>query len=154
LLESGLDIRTMNAVRRRISGIKGGKLAAAAAPARIVTLAISDIPGDDPGAIASGPTVADNYARLDLGEAIAKLDGKVPAEVIAHLKRPAVAPTVSRAEFRMIATPRMALDAAAKAARAAGLDVEILGDDLEGEARMLGASMAKLALAGARKPKV
>jgi glycerate 2-kinase len=73
LLASGLDIRMMNAIRRRLSAIKGGKLAAAAAPARVVTLAISDIPGDDPGAIASGPTVQDGDALVDVGPAVDKL---------------------------------------------------------------------------------
>ena len=154
LLASGLDIRTMNAVRRRLSGIKGGKLAAAAAPARIVTLTISDIPGDDPAAIASGPTVEDRYADMDLSDAIARLEGRVPPVVIERLRRAEPPPVVARAEVRMIATPGMALTAAAAVARAAGLEVEILGDDLEGESAELGAGMAALALADRSRPTV
>lgn len=154
LLASGLDICTMNAVRRRLSAIKGGKLAAAARPARILTLAISDIPGDDPGAIASGPTVADTYSEMDLSAAIALLSPRLPAAVIEKLRAPSPPAVVKRAEFHLIATPRMALDAAAGVARAAGLDVEILGDDLEGESREVGAAQARLAMARTARPKV
>ncbi|OJU13500.1 MAG: glycerate kinase, partial [Caulobacterales bacterium 68-7] len=154
LLASGLDIRTMNAVRRRLSGIKGGKLAAAAAPARIVTLTISDIPGDDPAAIASGPTLADSYAAMDLSDAIARLEGRVPPAVIERLRRAEPPPVVARAEVRMIATPGMALQAAAAVARDAGLEIEILGDDLEGESANVGAEQAALALAGRDRPTV
>lgn len=155
LLASGLDIRTMNVIRRRLSAIKGGKLAAAAAPARVVTLAISDIPGDDPGAIASGPTVPDTSTLVDIQWAIDRLKDAVPAVVVEHLKRPVqVMPSWPDCEFRMVATPAAALDAAAALARAAGLDVEILGDDLEGEAREVGAAMASHAFASARRPRV
>ena len=155
LLSSGLDIRTMNIVRRRLSAIKGGKLAAAAAPARVVTLAISDIPGDDPGAIASGPTVYDGGALADIGWAIERLEGHIPPSVLDHLKRP-VSPAQARveSEFHMVATPATALNAAASLARASGIDVEILGDDLEGEAREVGAAMASHAFAPARRPRV
>ena len=143
LLASGLDIRTMNAIRKRLSAVKGGRLAAAAAPARVVTLGISDIPGDNPAAIASGPTVFDDAAALDLGPAIARLEQSLPRSVIECLRRP---PTVmqpsSHNSFRMIATPAQALQAAARVARDAGLDAIILGDSLEGEASELGAQMA------------
>jgi hydroxypyruvate reductase len=119
LLASGLDIRTMNAVRRRISAIKGGKLAAAAAPARVITLAISDIPGDDPAAIASGPTAGDPGSDLDLRHVVAKLGPDLPACVAELLSMPAQPVIGTRAsEITLIATPRAALEAAAEVARA------------------------------------
>jgi len=149
LLASGLDIRTMNIIRRRLSGIKGGRLAAAAAPAKVVTLAISDIPGDDFASIASGPTVPDPDAATDLSAVAQTLSAVLPGAVMQRLLHPsrpaAVAPG---SEFRLVAAPAAALDAAAEVARAEGLDVEILGDDLEGESRALGALMA----AHARRP--
>lgn len=145
LLASGLDIRTMNAVRRRISAIKGGKLAAAAAPARVITLAISDIPGDDPTAIASGPTAADPTADLDLSEVVARLGPKLPACVAELLSAPGQpACGGSTAEFHLIATPGAALEAAAEAARALGLTPVILGDAIEGESRLVAEEMALL----------
>lgn len=143
LLASGLDIRTMNAVRRRISGIKGGKLAAAAAPARVVTLAISDIPGDDSAAIASGPTVADPLAHADLSAVVERLGPQLPASVRRLLLQPAPAvPTGNADAVILIATPAMALNAAAEAARTKGVEPVILGDALEGESRELAWSMA------------
>lgn len=154
LLASGLDIRTMNAVRRRLSAIKGGKLAAAASPAKVFTLAISDIPGDDVAAIASGPTVADTYGNVDISEAIARLAGKVPQNVIDRLKAPAAPPHLSASDFQIIAKPAFVLEAAAALGRAAGVDVEILGDDLEGESRDLASWMAGLALAPHSRPKL
>jgi hydroxypyruvate reductase len=155
LLASGLDIRTMNAVRRRLSAIKGGKLAAAAAPARVLTLGISDIPGDDPAAIASGPTVTDTDALADIGAAVDLLEVRLPRAVVERLRQPAApAQALENCEFRMIATPSAALDAAAAVARAAGLDVEILGDDLEGEACQVGAEMASVAHAPRPRPRV
>ena len=122
LLASGLDIRTMNAVRRRLSGIKGGKLAAAAAPAQVVTLAISDVPGDDPAAIASGPTVPDPGWDLDLSHIVAKLGETLPEAARKRLMEPGVQPSDHAPDYRMIATPAIALDAAAKVAREAGLE--------------------------------
>ena len=142
LLESGLDIRTMNMVRRRLSGIKGGKLAAAAAPARIVTLAISDIPGDDPSAIASGPTIADPCASRDLTKVADLLRDQIPKAAYAQLVTPPGPAPIARGDARVVAAPAASLAAAAAAARAEGLDVEILGDALEGESRRLGAWMA------------
>jgi hydroxypyruvate reductase len=154
LLASGLDIRTMNAVRRRLSAIKGGRLAAAASPAKVLTLAISDIPGDDVAAIASGPTVADIYSDVDISEAITRLAGKIPQNVIQRLMAPAAPPDIPASDFRLIAKPAFALEAAAAIGRAAGLDVEILGDDLEGESRDLAVWMAGLALASHSGPKL
>jgi hydroxypyruvate reductase len=155
LLASGLDIRTMNAVRKRLSAIKGGKLGAMAAPARLVTLGISDIPGDDPGAIASGPTVVGRDDAMDLGPVIERIGHALPPAVVEHLQRqPDPVRLPEDHEFRMIATPAAALDAAAACARAAGLDVVMLGDDLEGEAAGLGRKMARLACRPCARPTV
>lgn len=144
LLASGLDIRTMNAVRRRISAIKGGKLAAAAAPARIVTLAISDIPGDDAAAIASGPTAPDETAGIDLRGVAARLGPKLPASVAALLNAAAVPTAVPAPDIRLIATPAAALEAAADVARANGITPVVLGDAIEGESAVVAADMAQL----------
>jgi glycerate 2-kinase len=146
LLRSGLDIRTMNSVRRRLSRIKGGRLAAAAAPARLVTLAISDVPGDDPAAIASGPTVPDPSAGTDLSAVAAKLGPDLPEAAARLLLTPAGAGWPGPADYRLIATPAMALAAAAAAARAEGLEPVMLGDAVEGESREVGAEMGMLAL--------
>ena len=154
LLNSGLDIRTMNAVRRRLSAIKGGKLAEAAQPARMVTLAISDIPGDDPGAIASGPTVPDADAFTDLSPIVDRLEGKLPRAVVDRLREPGGPRSQAPIDFRMIAAPAAALDAAAAVALAADVDVEILGDDIEGESATVGASMAAYANGPRVRPKV
>lgn len=145
LLRSGLDIRTMNAVRRRISAIKGGKLAAAAAPARIVTLAISDIPGDDAAAIASGPTAPDNTA-IDLSAVLARLGDAVPPRAAELIAAPCEAdPAPGGGEIKLIARPAASLAAAAEVARAQGVAPVILGDDIEGESREVAAGMAALA---------
>jgi hydroxypyruvate reductase len=155
LLASGLDIRTMNAVRRRLSAIKGGKLAAAAAPARVVTLAISDIPGDDAAAIASGPTVPDPDNTADLSHVVQSLAAQLPPAAVRRLLAPSeAAPARPGHDFRMIAAPAAALAAAATVARTEGLDVELLGDNLEGESRVLGRLMADLALQPVARPKV
>ena len=143
LLASGLDIRTINAVRRRISGIKGGKLAAAAAPAQVVTLAISDIPGDDAAAIASGPTAPPAEPDFDLKEVAARLGPKLPARVAELLSLPAQAVAGARAaDIRLIAKPAAALDAAAAVARENGVDPVILGDAIEGESYVVARDMA------------
>jgi hydroxypyruvate reductase len=155
LLASGLDIRTMNVVRRRLSAIKGGKLAAAAAPARLLTLAISDIPGDDPAAIASGPTVVDSRPALDLSDVVRGFGAKLPAEVARRLLAPEPEPRVpANAEFRMIATPAAALAAAAAVARGEGLAPEILGDAIEGESHAVGTLMAATARRRVDRPTV
>jgi hydroxypyruvate reductase len=155
LLQSGLDIRTMNAVRKRLSAIKGGRLAAAAAPAQVFTLAISDIPGDEPAAIASGPTLPDEDANLDLTTVIARLEPLLPAAVTQRLRAPSPPAWGGNSSgFRLIATPGAALTAAAECARNAGLVVMNLGDDLEGEAREVGAAMARHARDPRREPRV
>lgn len=154
LLASGLDIRSMNAVRRRLSAIKGGKLARAAGPARVVTLAISDIPGDDVAAIGSGPTVPDPDAARDLTPLADRLREQISMAVYDLLVAPPVLVEVVEAvDVRLIATPQQSLDAAAEVARAMGVEVEMLGDDLEGESRELAAEMAAR-VASAAGPRV
>jgi len=153
LLDSGLDIRSMNAVRRRLSGIKGGKLAAAAGPAQVVTLAISDIPGDDAAAIASGPTVPDPDAGSDLSALADCLREHIGETAYRILATPGVViPVYSPVDVRLIATPGSALDAAAQVARAENLEVVMLGDDLEGESAMLGRMMAERARQPVSRP--
>jgi len=155
LLTSGLDIRTMNAVRRRLSAIKGGKLAVAAAPAQVVTLGISDIPGDDVAAIASGPSVPDVTASLDLAEVVRVLGPALPAAAARRLLAvEPPAPLPARVDFRLVGTPAAALAAAAAVARAEGIEPVILGDDLEGESHELGTDMARLTLQPIDRPTV
>ncbi len=139
----------MNAVRKHLSAIKGGRLAAAAWPARVVALAISDVPGDDPAVIASGPTVPD---PTSFGEARALLlhyGIAVPNAVAAWLEAAADETpkpgSLPHAEFRLIATPMMALRSVAATSRGLGLAPLILGDALEGAARELGVAMAGIA---------
>lgn len=141
LLKSGANITEMNCVRKHVSAVKGGRLAAAVSPAQIVTLAISDIPGDDPAVIASGPTVADPTTFANALAIIDKYAIRKPASVIAHLRAAAdetPKPGDTRletADLRMIATPQMSLEAAAAIARGFGITPVILGDAIEGEAR-------------------
>jgi len=149
LLASGATIAEMNCVRKHLSAIKGGRLAAAAAPARVVTLAISDVPGDDFAIIGSGPTVPDPTTFAQARAILAKYGITPSPQVAARLVRdddetpkPGSLP---HTEARMIATPLMALRAAADTARAAGLAPLILGDALEGESRELGTIMAGIA---------
>lgn len=155
LLASGATIQEMNCVRRHLSAIKGGRLAAAAHPARVVTLAISDVPGDEPIVIASGPTVPDPSSFAEARAIVAHYGIDLPPEVAAHLQAAAEEtpkpgdPRLARAEFRMIATPRMALQAAAAEARSLGLTPLILGDALEGEAAVLGTALAGIARSAA-----
>lgn len=147
LLRSGLTIEDMNRVRRRLSRIKGGGLAHAAAPARVVTLAISDVPGDDPAAIASGPTVPDPSAAEDLSHLIARLGPDLPPAAARLLAEAPDPRPLADPDYRLIATPQMSLEAAARIARAAGVTPVLLGDALEGEARELGTAMAGIARA-------
>ena len=147
LLRSGLPIDDMNRVRRRLSVIKGGGLARAAHPARVVTLAISDVPGDDPAAIASGPTVPDPTVADDLAPLVARLGPNVPAAVQAVLCASPDHVAPFEADYRLIASPQLALEAAAGVARAAGVTPVLLGDALEGDARELGTMMAGIAKA-------
>lgn len=142
LLASGLDIRTMNAVRRRLSAIKGGKLAEAAAPARVLTLAISDIPGDDASIIASGPTAPDPTADMDLSHVVERLGHALPQRAIELITRRG-ASTDLRCDIALISTPAAALRAAADVARAEGVDVQILSDAIEGESCVIGRQMAE-----------
>ncbi len=147
LLLSGATIHEMNAVRKHLSAIKGGRLAAAAAPARVVTLAISDVPGDEATVIASGPTVPDPSTLAEVLEIIGRYGIELPAAVAAYLARGEETPKhgALAADFRLIATPAMALAAAATEARRHGLAPLVLGDALEGESRGLGTMMAGIA---------
>jgi glycerate 2-kinase len=151
LLRSGAPIGAMNRVRKHLSAIKGGRLAAAAHPARVVTLAISDVPGDDPAAIASGPTVPDPTTFAEARAVLAQYGITEPRTAIEHLERgldetPKPGdPRFARAETILIATPQMSLDAAAVVAVAAGVTPLILGDAIEGEAREVGTVMAGIA---------
>ncbi len=152
LLRSGASIDEMNTVRKHLSAVKGGRLAAAAYPARVVTLAISDVPGDDPSVIASGPTVPDPTSSADAVAILERYGIEVPPAVTLHLADPtsetppADHPAFARAEYQLIATPMMALSAAADAARRAGVEPIILGDAIEGEAREAGTVHAGIAL--------
>ena len=141
LLRAGATIAEINCVRKHLSAIKGGRLAAAAAPARLLALAISDVPGDDPATIASGPTVADPTTFAEARAVLAKYAIEPSPAVACHLARAADEtpkpgdPRLARAETRIIAAAQDALEAAARAARAAGVRPLILGDAIEGEAR-------------------
>ena len=146
LLASGLDIRTMNGVRRRLSAIKGGKLAAAASPAQVVTFAISDIPGDEAEAIASGPTATFSQS-IDLSPVAETLGPRLPQSVRALLARSEAPPDTFNAEpIRLIAAAQDALNAAAELAKERGLLPIILGDAIEGEAREVARQMGECAL--------
>ena len=152
LLASGADIGQMNTVRRHLSAIKGGRLAAAAHPAKVVSLLISDVPGDDPAAIASGPTVPDPTTFADAQVILGRYGIEPPEAVKAHLARAAEEtpkpgdPRLATAETIIIAKPQASLEAAAEVARRAGVAPLILGDSLEGEAREVGRVMAGMAL--------
>jgi glycerate 2-kinase len=141
LLKSGANITEMNCVRKHLSAVKGGRLAAACAPAKVVTLAISDIPGDDPAVIASGPTVADATTFSDAIAILEKYGITEPKAVVDHLRaakeetpKPGD-PRLAKTELHMVAAPQMSLEAAAAIARKAGVTPVILGDAIEGEAR-------------------
>src|SRR6476660_7014281 len=152
LLRSGAPIGEVNTVRKHLSRIKGGRLARAGMPAEIVTLAISDVPHDDPSAIASGPTVPDPTTLADARAIVAKYGLKVDDAIRAALDdaanescKPGDA-AFSRAQFELIARPKASLDAAIGKARDAGYEIVDLGADLEGEARSVAADHARLAL--------
>jgi hydroxypyruvate reductase len=151
LLASGASISEMNCIRRHASAIKGGRLAAACHPARVHTLLISDVPGDDPMDIASGPTVPDPTTCDDALAIATRYGVALPASIEQLLRsggsesaKPGD-PRLARAETHMIAAPRMALEAAAKVAGEQGWQVHILGDAIEGEARDVGKVMAGMA---------
>jgi len=152
LLASGAPIDRMNAVRKHLSAVKGGQLAAAAYPARMLALVISDVPGDDLAFIASGPTVGDASSVKDALQVLEDWKVSVPEAVRARLVQGFGVlapddPRLAACETRIVAAPSQSLAAAAEIARAQGCEVEILGDALEGEARELGTSQARLALA-------
>jgi glycerate 2-kinase len=157
LLDSGANITEMNCVRKHLSRIKGGRLAAACAPARVVTLTISDVPGDDPSVIASGPTVPDATSCADAVAILQRYGISVPGAIMSLLEQGALeTPKPGDAVFQgqqvhMIATPQQSLEAAAAAARAAGLDAHILSDEMEGESREVGKVHAALARAVAHR---
>ena len=151
LLQSGASISEMNCVRRHLSSIKGGRLAAVCHPAQVLTLLISDVPGDNPIDIASGPTVADPTTCADALAIVTRYRIDLPPAVRALLDsgageslKPGDA-RLARIETRMITAPQIALEAAAQVARAAGLTPYILGDSLEGEARDMGKALAGIA---------
>ena len=151
LLRSGASISEMNCVRRHLSAIKGGRLAAACAPARVVNLMISDVPGDQPHDIASGPAVPDASTREEAIDVLNRYRIDVPEHVRAFLASEAAEtlraddPRLPPITTHMIATPRMALEAAAEVAREADVTPYILGDAIEGEARDLGKVVAGIA---------
>ncbi len=157
LLRSGATISEINCVRRHLSAIKGGRLAAACHPAPVLSLLISDVPGDDPVDIASGPTVADPSTCADALGIVARYRIAIPPAAKAVLDSGAGEsvkpgdPRLGGAECRLIATPQSALEAAAAAARAAGIEAHILGDAIEGEAREVGRMMAGIALQIAKR---
>lgn len=151
LLGSGAHIGEMNCVRKHLSRIKGGRLAAACGPAQVVTLTISDVPGDDPAVIASGPTVPDATTCADALAILDRYGIEVPAAVRARLESGELEtpkpgdPRLARGETHLIATPQQSLEAAAEAARALGLRAYILSDEIEGESRDVGKVHAALA---------
>ena len=157
LLASGASITEMNCVRRHLSAIKGGRLAAACHPARVVNLLLSDVPGDDPIDIAAGPTVADPSTCADALEILRRYGIALPERALALLQsgegesvKPGD-PRLATTETRFIATPQMALEAAAQVARAAGWPAHILGDAIEGEAREVARTLAGITLQVARR---
>ena len=156
LLASGASISEMNCVRRHLSAIKGGRLAAACHPARVVTLLISDVPGDDPADIASGPTVADLTTCADALAILRRYGIAVPQAVREILESAAGEsvkpddPRLSGNVTKIITTPQMALERAAEVARVAGIPAHILGDAIEGEARDVARVFGGIALQVAR----
>ncbi len=153
LLDSGANITEMNCVRKHLSRIKGGRLAAACAPAQVVTLTISDVPGDDPSVIASGPTVPDATSCADAVAILQRYGIAVPGAIMSLLEQGALETpkpgddVFQGQQVHMIATPQQSLEAAAAAARASGLDAHILSDEMEGESREVGKVHAALARA-------
>lgn len=151
LLASGAPIAAMNAVRKRLSRIKGGRLAAAAFPARVASLIVSDIPGDDPALVASGPTVPGRASRADALSPLDLYRIEIPDRVRRHIESAAAdAPSPDDMRFaantvKVIASAALSLEAAAEAARAAGVNAVILSDSIEGEAREVAKVHAALA---------
>lgn len=155
LLASGAPIGQMNLVRKHLSRVKGGQLAAAAWPAPVLALMISDVPGDDPALIGSGPTVGDRSTAVEVRAVLDRWGVAIPASVHAVLLggtgvRAPHDPVLSKVENIVYAAPSRSLAAAAELAAAQGFAVEILGDSIEGEAREVAATHAKMALSGPR----
>ncbi|WP_394680583.1 glycerate kinase [uncultured Comamonas sp.] len=156
LLESGAAIGEMNCVRKHLSRIKGGRLAAACHPAKVVTLTISDVPGDDPSVIASGPTVPDASTCAEALAILNRYQIQLPDSLRAALEDGALEtpkpgdPRFAGHEVHLIATPQQSLDAAAEAAVAAGIAAHVLSDEIEGESREIGKMHAALARAVTR----
>ncbi|MDG4894393.1 glycerate kinase [Mesorhizobium sp. WSM4976] len=151
LLASGAPIAAMNTIRKHVSTIKGGRLAAAAHPARVVSLVVSDIPGDNPALVASGPTVPDTGSREDALASIAAYGMKLPASVMAHIGSPAADaprpddPRFAGNEVHLTASAGVSLEAAAAEAKRQGIEAVILSDAIEGEAREVGGVHAAIA---------
>ena len=150
LLASGAPISAMNAIRKHVSTIKGGRLAAAAYPAKVVSLIVSDVPGDDPAQVASGPTVPDQTRKSDALQLIETYRIELPVNVSAYLKNAPETPlpqddVFQRNEVKVIASAAMSLDAAAEVARKSGVQPVILSDAIEGEARDVGLVHAAIA---------
>lgn len=152
LLRSGAPISEINTVRKHLSRIKGGRLARAAYPAQLVTLAVSDVPHDDPATIASGPTVPDGTTLKEARDIVAKYDIQMDEEVrkaLADPRNESVKPddtAFARARFEIVGKPRDSLDVAIRIAAEAGYEVIDLGADLEGEARAVAADHARIAI--------
>ncbi len=156
LLKSGATIHEMNTVRKHLSGIKGGRLAQACMPARLMTFVISDVPSDDPSTVGSGPTLVNHSTAQDALAILMRYGIDAPPSVMQHLQSAACATPVfddaqrARMSVKVIATARTALQAAANRARAMGLNVWLLSDNIEGQARDIGCMHAALALETAR----
>lgn len=151
LLASGAPISAMNTVRKHVSRIKGGRLAKAAAPARVVSLVVSDVPGDNPAFVASGPTVPDGGSAEEALRIVADYRMTLPEIVISHLRSKAAAapdpddPEFMRNEVHVVASARVSLEYAAAEAARAGIEARILSDQIEGEARDIGKMHAAIA---------
>ena len=151
LLASGAPIAAMNTIRKHVSTIKGGRLAVAAWPARVVSLVVSDIPGDNPALVASGPTIPDAGSRADALAFVAAYRMQLPAAVMAHLNSPEADaprpddPRFAGNEVHVIASAAVSLEAAAAEAKRQGVEAVILSDSIEGEAREVGAVHAAIA---------
>ena len=147
LLNSGSDIHEINCVRKHLSAIKGGRLAAACSPAKLMTFAISDVPGDDPGVIASGPTVADSTTRQQASVILEKYQISVSNKVrqwLGSSKSETPKAVGELVDFKIVATAKQSLEAAAAQAEEQGVKTLILGDDLTGESQQLAISHAEL----------
>jgi glycerate 2-kinase len=155
LLRSGAAIGEMNTVRKHLSAIKGGRLAEAASPAALLTLMISDVPGDDPSVIGSGPTVPDTSTLAQARAVLERFHITVPDSVAARLQDPTAEtpkpdhPAFAHTRALLVATPMAALEAAAAVARAAGVTPIMLGDEIEGESVEVARDMARMAAAQA-----